>query len=66
MEDFQAWNYFRKLSKYQDFGSVSVQIKGITLYFTTNIFTMYVPLFTYYNLGNTEWMCMKSDIWGLQ
>jgi hypothetical protein len=32
LEDFWTWNHFRQLPKYQDFWSVSTQIKGILLY----------------------------------
>jgi hypothetical protein len=36
LEDFQTWDYFPQLLKYQDFLSISIQIKGILLYFTKN------------------------------
>jgi hypothetical protein len=31
LEDFQTWDYFPQLPKYEDFWSVSIQIKGILL-----------------------------------
>jgi hypothetical protein len=35
LEDFQTWDYFLQLLKYQDFRSISIRIKEILLYFTT-------------------------------
>ena len=32
LEDFQTWDYFPQLPKYQDFQSVSFAIQGILLY----------------------------------
>jgi len=34
LEDFQTWDHFPQLPKYQDFCSIDTQIKGILLYFS--------------------------------
>jgi hypothetical protein len=33
LEDYQTWDYFRQLPKYQNFLSVSIWIKGLLLYY---------------------------------
>jgi hypothetical protein len=42
LEDYQTWDYYPQLPKYQNFWSISIQIKGIVLYFS---FTKFVSLF---------------------